>query len=439
MDGDERAEGSLAALDLLAEERLGDEVEAGAAVLLRDHDAEQAELGHALDRVHVETVVDVVLDRVRQHALVDERAHRVLDEALLLGKLEVHGGSLWKRLGRLPVEIQTVGLERLSRRCRGVHPRVDRRLDLGQRRRRPRRGRHVHRRGPRRFPLPVPREGHFGELCELVGGTDLFAAEPAMPSRQYRRWAFESALLDLALRQHGLVRGRGRARAAAGALRRLDAARRAVVGRPAAAAAELYPGLRFKLDPTIDWDEALVTTLAATGAIDTVDLKGFYRGTAVDTPADPVLYGRVAEHFPDAWIEDPGLTDETGPVLEPFRERITWDAPIHSVADVEALPFAPRCLNVKPSRFGSLQELLRFYAYCAEREIRLYGGGQFELGVGRGHIQYLASLFHPDSPNDVAPRRVQRAGAAARAAEQPAPPRAPEDRGFRWREPGATL
>ena len=33
----------------------------------------------------------------------------------------------------------------------------------------------------------------------------------------------------------------------------------------------------------------------------------------------------------------------------------------------------------------------------------LYGGGQFELGVGRGQIQLLASLFHPDAPNDVAP------------------------------------
>ena len=32
-----------------------------------------------------------------------------------------------------------------------------------------------------------------------------------------------------------------------------------------------------------------------------------------------------------------------------------------------------------------------------------YGGGQFELGPGRGQIQHLASLFHPDAPNDVAP------------------------------------
>jgi hypothetical protein len=33
----------------------------------------------------------------------------------------------------------------------------------------------------------------------------------------------------------------------------------------------------------------------------------------------------------------------------------------------------------------------------------MYGGGQWELGPGRGHIQYLASVFHPSTPNDVAP------------------------------------
>ena len=102
-------------------------------------------------------------------------------------------------------------------------------------------------------------------------------------------------------------------------------------------------------------------------------------------------------------IGDPASTPETDAVLEPYRDRITWDAPIHSVADVEALPFAPRTLNVKPSRFGQLRELFAFYDYCAERGIGLYGGGQFELGPGRGQIQALASLFNPDSPNDVAP------------------------------------
>ena len=90
-------------------------------------------------------------------------------------------------------------------------------------------------------------------------------------------------------------------------------------------------------------------------------------------------------------------------MLEPHRDRITWDAPIHSWADVEALPFAPRCLNSKPSRFGSVARLFEFYDRCAEHGIALYGGGQFELGVGRGQIQLLAALFHPDGSNDVAP------------------------------------
>ena len=60
-------------------------------------------------------------------------------------------------------------------------------------------------------------------------------------------------------------------------------------------------------------------------------------------------------------------------------------------------------VNLKPSRFGPLRELFAAYDHCAEHGIGAYGGGQFELGVGRGQIQSLASIFHPDGPNDVAP------------------------------------
>jgi hypothetical protein len=60
-------------------------------------------------------------------------------------------------------------------------------------------------------------------------------------------------------------------------------------------------------------------------------------------------------------------------------------------------------VNIKPSRLGGVRNLLDAYDFCAAREIGNYGGGQFELDVGRGQIQYLASLFHPDAPNDVAP------------------------------------
>ena len=162
---------------------------------------------------------------------------------------------------------------------------------------------------------------------------------------------------------------------------------------------ELYPELRFKLDPDREWTDEVIATL---DHVDTVDFKGIYRG-AFGMPPDAELYRRVAEAFPDAWIEDPALTPETAAVLEPHRHRITWDAGIHEWSDVEALPFRPRCLNCKPSRFGSVRRLFDFYDACEREGIALYGGGQYELGPGRGLIQLLASIFHPDAPNDVAP------------------------------------
>ena len=60
-------------------------------------------------------------------------------------------------------------------------------------------------------------------------------------------------------------------------------------------------------------------------------------------------------------------------------------------------------VNIKPSRFGPLSRLFEMYDWCEGEGVGAYGGGQTELGVGRGHIQYLASLFHPDTPNDTAP------------------------------------
>ena len=118
---------------------------------------------------------------------------------------------------------------------------------------------------------------------------------------------------------------------------------------------------------------------------------------------DPELYRMCAETFPDAWLEDPDINDETRPVLEPHWDRITWDAPIHSVADIEALERKPRTVNIKPSRFGRVEELCNAYDHCEREGIGAYGGGQTELAEGRGQIQYLASLFHPDTPNDTAP------------------------------------
>jgi hypothetical protein len=233
----------------------------------------------------------------------------------------------------------------------------------------------------------------------------LFDHEPEQHAYlDYRRWGFESAALDLALRQAGLSLG--------GAVGRVPGPLTYVVsmrlGEPPTLDRlrgwlELYPGLRFKLDATTSWSDGLVAALAATGAVDSVDFKGQYRGTVVDSPPDPELYRRVVEGLPGAWLEDPALTSETEAVLEPVQARVTWDAIVHSVADIEGLRWPPRTVNVKPSRFGSVERLFAAYDHCASHGIGAYGGGQFELGPGRGQIQLLAALFHAETPNDVAP------------------------------------
>lgn len=236
-------------------------------------------------------------------------------------------------------------------------------------------------------------------LSKHLDQTDLFpAGEPSQAAyRDYRRWAYEAAALDLALAQANLSLGEALGRPVR-PLRFVSSTRSALEQWLA-----VYPALEFKLDATDAWSEEFVSGLAELGSVVIVDLKGAYHGTSVDLAADADLYRRIATLLPQAWLEDPALTEETAAVLEPHRARITWDAPIHSWADVEALPFAPRCLNSKPSRFGSLARLFEFYERCEEHAIALYGGGQFELGVGRAQIQLLAAVFHPEGPNDVAP------------------------------------
>ena len=283
--------------------------------------------------------------------------------------------------------------------------------------------------------LPLAGSHTVDSFSRHLAELELWPVDPVMESsRPYRRWGFESAALDLALRQAGRPLHEVLAREP----RPLTFVQSLRLGEPPSleplrGRLDLYPALRFKLDATSSWDDALIAELAATGAVDAIDLKGAYKGTSVDQGADPDLYARVAAGFPEAWIEDPNLTPETDRVLEPHRDRITWDAIIHSVADVEALPFSPRAVNLKPSRFGSLSELFAAYDLCEERGITPYGGGQFELGPGRGQIQYLACLFHPHAPNDVAPGGYNDPSPVAGLPESPLEPRlAPV--GFRWEE-----
>ena len=158
-----------------------------------------------------------------------------------------------------------------------------------------------------------------------------------------------------------------------------------------------------KVDATKDWDEAFMRSLAALDRVRVVDLKAYYRGTAVDLAPDPALYRAVVDAFPGVVIEDAWLEDGCLEAFAGAEDRLSFDAPVHSLADFDALPIEARWLNVKPSRFGTVRRLLECVEACGDRGVRMYGGGQFELGHGRDQIQKLASVFYPDGPNDVAP------------------------------------
>jgi L-alanine-DL-glutamate epimerase-like enolase superfamily enzyme len=280
----------------------------------------------------------------------------------------------------------------------------------------------------------------LGELCELLGELDLFEDAPPVrdTSRLYRRWAYESAALDLALRQSGTafyeVVGRDPKPVnfvCSTRLTRFGEEPRRSTTDPVRRRLDKYPGLRFKLDPENDWTPELIAELRDLAGVDVLDLKGHYRGTPVDVETDPELYRAVAEAFPEAYVEDPDLNQDTRPVLEPHMDRVTWDAPLHSVADIEALEHRPSAINSKPSRFGSLRELFAVYDHCERHGISIYGGGQGELGPGRGQIQYLASLFHPETPNDIAPSGYNDPGVPDGLPTSPLDP-TPSKTGFCW-------
>src|SRR4051794_36757017 len=253
--------------------------------------------------------------------------------------------------------------------------------------------------------LALAGEWTLGAFLDHVAALDLWPEPPEWDmARRWRRGAFESAALDLALAQAGV-------RLAEALGREAPPGRFATslgLGHPPAFAAvgsrlERYPGVRFKLDAQASWSPALVDEVAATGAVDVIDFKGRYGRPVEDEHALLVMYEAVLERFPDAILEDPHDRPDVAALIEPYAARVSFDAPIASAADIAAAPFGARTVNVKPSRIGGVRALLDIYEHCERDGVRMYGGGMGEAGVARGQIELLAALFHPDGPNDVAP------------------------------------
>ena len=318
---------------------------------------------------------------------------------------------MWDRLSTLPLEVDAYELDRLTTTQAYSFERITTRIRLlgagaeGQ-------GEDVspfegeedtlHVAGP---VLPLAGEWTLGSFCDHLATLDQWPVEPRWDvGRRWRNWAFESAALDLALRQAGRplheVLGR--------APRPLRFVNSLGLGDPPTfdpirRRRERHPGLRFKIDATPAWSPELTAEVAATGAVEIVDFKGQY-GLELPEPCDLLaMYDRVIEAFPDALLEDAHDLPEVTDMLRSQAHRISYDAPIHTAANLDTTPLPPRAVNIKPCRVGDLRSLLEVYAAVEERGLITYGGGMGELDVGRGQIQLLAALFHPEGPNDTAP------------------------------------
>lgn len=281
--------------------------------------------------------------------------------------------------------------------------------------------------------LPLAGRWTIASFAAQLRTLPLFAEPPQWElMRNFRTWVFESAALDLALRQAGtslpaLLGLTPRPVTYVNSLGLGDPPSFARVGGRLAT----YPDMRFKVDASFLWDRALIDQLAATGAVRTVDFKGQY-GMETGTPEQMLaMYTNVIECFPDALLEDPHDIPEVIELLQPHRARVSYDAPVTTAAALDGTAIRCGAVNVKPSRIGGVEELFKVYARCGADCLPMYGGGMGEFGVARGQIQLLASLFHPDTYNDVAPSAFNLPEPPPGIPASPLVPAQPIS-GFRW-------
>jgi hypothetical protein len=350
--------------------------------------------------------------------------------------------SLWPRLAELPLVIEDYELEALTAVMTGglVRTTIQVRLQgaghdgLGE-------DVSVFPDAPDPFAnvataLPLAGEWTLGSFADHLKTLEQWSTPPEYVfARLWRNWAYESAALDLALRQagralHEVLEREPRPLTFVNSLGLGDPPSTDTIHRRLAT----HPDVRFKLDAAPAWTLAVCEDLAATGAVDVVDFKGQYGMEVEDAAALGAMYERVVATFADAILEDPHDLPETAATIAPHAGRVSYDAPIHSVDDLVTTPVNPiRTVNIKPCRTGSLRALLDLYAHCEAEGIQMYGGGMGENGVARGQIQLLAAIFHPDGPNDVAPSGFNAEEPSADLPSSPLPPQ-PAATGFRRAE-----
>ena len=171
--------------------------------------------------------------------------------------------SLWKRLASTPLQVERYELERLEQPVTRGFTRVSTVI-------------HLHGGGQEGLGEDITwySEHHdleqaAGPVLPLAGSWTLesFSDGLEMPS-PHHRWAYESAALDLALRQ-----ARTSFAASVGCYPRpVSFVISPGLGDPPSARTvlrwlELEPSHRFKLDPGANWSDELIAELAGTGAV----------------------------------------------------------------------------------------------------------------------------------------------------------------------------
>ena len=270
--------------------------------------------------------------------------------------------------------------------------------------------------------LPLAGEWTLDSFSQHLAAQALFENPPERDVYvDYRRWAFESAALDLALRQDGLSLGQAVGREP----RPLTFVVSMRLGEPPSPERltgwlDLYPGLRFKLDATTDWTDELVARAAGARLRRLRRLQGPLHGNGRRQGADPALYRRVIEGLPGIWLEDPALDDDTRPILEPLAPRSPGTRSSTRSRDIEALPLAAedRERQAVAVRIGR----------AAVRGVRLLRGAR-DRRVRRRPVRARGRARPHPVPRRALPsghaerrraRRLQSARSGARAAGEPA-------------------
>ena len=240
----------------------------------------------------------------------------------------------------------------------------------------------------------------------------------------YRPWGYESAALDLALRQAGL--------SLADAVGREPQPVRFVVSQSAVKELlALYPELRFKLDASDKWTDAVVAELAATGAVEVVDLKGLYEGDWVDAtpfgralrPGRPRVPGGVARGRTPDGRDTTGTGASSRPahmgLPDSLGRRCRHARVGAALPQLEAVPVR---LGPQPLR------LLRRLHGARDRRSTAAASSSSGRGAARSSTSPRSSI--PTRRNDVAPKEYNDGGPRPGLPQSPLPP-ASGDPGFR--------